>query len=55
MITVLMLQGCVLMGDNEWEIARVLDGRPSVGHELTEEVNPLEAGLYHAVSLNKVR
>lgn len=41
------------MGEDDWNAARVLDGRPAAGAELTEEFNPLEAGLYHAVSLNK--
>ncbi len=41
------------MGEQEWEMARVLQGRPVAGKELTEEHIPLEAGLYHAVSLNK--
>jgi folate-binding protein YgfZ len=34
-------------------MARVLAGRPAPGAELTEQYNPLEAGLYHAVSLQK--
>lgn len=33
----------------------MLAGRPAPGRELTEDYNPLEAGLYHAVSVNKVR
>ena len=41
------------MGEVEWEMARILQGRPAVGKELTEQHIPLEAGLYHAVSLNK--
>lgn len=41
------------MGTAAWEAARVLDGRPMAGKELTEQHLPLEAGLYHAVSLNK--
>lgn len=41
------------MGMDVWEIARVIAGKPMPGHELTEEYTPLEAGLYHAVSLNK--
>jgi hypothetical protein len=42
------------MGEAEWQIARVLEGRPAVGAELGDDYNPLEAGLGHAVSLNKV-
>ena len=41
------------MGGLEWEMARVQQGRPASGTELTEQHIPLEAGLYHAVSLNK--
>ena len=46
-------RGAEPMGTRAWEIARVLAGRPAPGRELTEEYNPLEAGLYGAVSLNK--
>jgi hypothetical protein len=41
------------MGSQAWEEARVLQGLQAVGAELTELYNPLEAGLYHAVSLTK--
>jgi folate-binding protein YgfZ len=41
------------MGDADWERARVTQGRPAAGAELTEQHNPLEAGLCHAVSLDK--
>lgn len=41
------------MGTHAWEIARVLSGRPSLGHELSEKYTPLDAGLCHTVSLNK--
>lgn len=34
-------------------MARIQQGRPASGTELTEQHIPLEAGLYHAVSLNK--
>eukprot|EP00798_Chlamydomonas_sp_ICE-L_P022248 gene22248-29318_t len=47
---ILSSKGCVLMGEDEWDIARVLSGRPAPGSELTDNYNPLEAGLYHAVS-----
>ncbi|KAL3132705.1 hypothetical protein ABBQ32_009213 [Trebouxia sp. C0010 RCD-2024] len=49
----LTIKGAVPMGTAAWEAARVLDGRPMAGKELTEQHLPLEAGLYHAVSLNK--
>jgi len=48
------LQGCVLMGEDEWSCARILSGRPAVGAELVEDFNPLEAGLFNAVSVEKV-
>lgn len=41
------------MGSEAWQMARVLAGRPAPGAELTEDFNPLEAGLYHAVSVQK--
>ena len=41
------------MGSEAWEVARVVAGRPAPGAELGEEFNPLEAGLYHALSLDK--
>eukprot|EP00890_Picochlorum_soloecismus_P003005 jgi/Picsp_1/3705/NSC_06541-R1_aminomethyltransferase len=41
------------MGTQAWEIARVLSGRPSLGHELNEKYTPFDAGLCHTVSLNK--
>lgn len=30
-----------------------MQGRPALDVEITEAYNPLEAGLYHAVSVNK--
>jgi folate-binding protein YgfZ len=41
------------MGEDDWERARVTAGRPAPGAELTQDYNPLEAGLYHAVSITK--
>lgn len=35
------------------EAARILRGLPAAGHELTEDFNPLEAGLWDAVSFDK--
>ena len=48
------LQGAVPMGERVWERARILAGRPAADSELTELYNPLEAGLYSAVSISKV-
>jgi tRNA-modifying protein YgfZ len=43
----------VPLGEQAWEQLRVLQGRPMPGAELTEDYNPLEAGLWHTVSFNK--
>ncbi|WP_110986817.1 CAF17-like 4Fe-4S cluster assembly/insertion protein YgfZ [Acaryochloris thomasi] len=45
--------GAVPMGTQAWEQLRVQQGRPSPDAELTEDYNPLEAGLWHAISLDK--
>jgi tRNA-modifying protein YgfZ len=37
----------------EWEKLRILQGRPAVNKELTEDYNPLEAGLWDCISFNK--
>ena len=42
------------MGERAYEQARICDGRPAADSELTEEYNPLEAGLQSAISLTKV-
>jgi tRNA-modifying protein YgfZ len=36
-----------------WEQARILCGLPKTGHELTNDVIAMEAGLAQAISLNK--
>lgn len=41
------------MGENAWGKLRILEGRPQPDRELTEDFNPLEAGLLHTVSFNK--
>jgi tRNA-modifying protein YgfZ len=41
------------LGQQVWEQLRVEQGRPLPDRELTEEVNPLEAGLWQAISLGK--
>ncbi len=41
------------MGSEAWEIVRVLHGRPAADHEITEAYNPLEAGLWDAISFSK--
>ena len=50
-----MLQGAVPMGERAYEQARICYGRPAADSELTEDYNPLEAGLQAAVSLTKAR
>ena len=41
------------IGTNLWETLRILQGRPAPDTELTEDYNPLEAGLWHTISFNK--
>lgn len=43
----------ILIGSKEWEKLRILRGRPLPEKELTEEFNPLETGLWSAISFNK--
>jgi folate-binding protein YgfZ len=45
--------GAVPMGEQLWEQLRVEQGRPVPGQELTDDYNPLEAGLWHTISLSK--
>lgn len=41
------------MGQQAWEQLRVQQGRPAADHEITEDHNPLEAGLWDAISFDK--
>lgn len=45
--------GAMPMGSTAWEVARIINGRPAPGKELTKDYNPFEAGLYQAVSVEK--
>ncbi|MBD3880630.1 folate-binding protein YgfZ [Phormidium tenue FACHB-886] len=45
--------GAVPLGEQAWEELRIAEGRPVPGRELTEDVNPLEAGLWDTISLSK--
>jgi tRNA-modifying protein YgfZ len=45
--------GATPMGEQVWERLRVEQGRPVPDHELTEDFNPLEAGLWQTISLTK--
>ena len=41
------------LGDRVWEKLRITQGKPMPGKELTEDYNPLEAGLWQAISFDK--
>ncbi|MEL6350441.1 MAG: glycine cleavage T C-terminal barrel domain-containing protein [Cyanobacteria bacterium J06627_28] len=44
----------VTVGDRtQWEQLRIAQGRPMPNQELTDDDNPLEAGLWHSVSFEK--
>jgi tRNA-modifying protein YgfZ len=45
--------GATPLGDRVWEQLRILQGRPIPERELTDDYNPLEAGLCQAISINK--
>ena len=45
--------GAVPAGDRLWQQLRVQQGRPAPGAELTEDYNPLEAGLWQTISFDK--
>ncbi|MGD2181936.1 YgfZ/GcvT domain-containing protein [Lusitaniella coriacea] len=45
--------GAVPMGDRVWEQLRIQQGRPARDRELTDNYNPLEAGLWQAISFTK--
>lgn len=45
--------GAVPMGDFIWEQLRIQQGRPVPDKELTEDYNPLEAGLLQTISFDK--
>lgn len=45
--------GAVPMGEQVWQQLRILQGRPVPGQELTDDYNPLEAGLWQTISLSK--
>jgi tRNA-modifying protein YgfZ len=49
----LVEKGAVPMGEQVWEELRIQQGRPKPDCELTEDYNPLEAGLWQTISFNK--
>jgi len=49
----LVTMGAMPISDRAWETLRIQQGRPMPDAELTEDYNPLEAGLWHTISFNK--
>lgn len=49
----LVQAGVVPLGDRVWEQLRIQQGRPAPDQELTEDYNPLEAGLWQTISFEK--
>lgn len=49
----LIEMGVIPFGDRLWESWRVQQGRPIPDRELTEDYNPLEAGLWQTISFEK--
>jgi folate-binding protein YgfZ len=45
--------GVVPLGDRAWEQLRIQQGRPAPDRELTDDYNPLEAGLWQTISFEK--
>jgi len=45
--------GAVPLGEKCWEQLRITQGRPIPDNELTEDYNPLEAGLWQTISFTK--
>lgn len=46
-------EGAVAFGDRLWSKLRIQQGRPIPDYELTEDYNPLEAGLWQTISFTK--
>ena len=45
--------GAIPLGESLWESLRIQQGRPKSDFELTEDYNPLEAGLWQTISFEK--
>ncbi|MBW4610905.1 MAG: folate-binding protein [Hassallia sp. WJT32-NPBG1] len=45
--------GAQEMSDRAFDVLRILQGRPAPEHELTDDYNPLEAGLWRTISFSK--
>ncbi|MFM5902827.1 MAG: YgfZ/GcvT domain-containing protein [Dolichospermum sp.] len=41
------------LSDHQWEMLRIIQGRPAPDAEITDDYNPLEVGLWQTISLNK--
>lgn len=50
---ILVEAGAVPMGDRSWQQLRIQQGRPAPDYELTDDYNPLEAGLWNTISFEK--
>ncbi|MEO1691412.1 MAG: folate-binding protein [Cyanobacteria bacterium J06629_2] len=48
-----LTEKAIAFGDHLWETLRVQQGRPTPDRELTEDYNPLEAGLWQTISFEK--
>lgn len=49
----LITKNPILLNNEDYETLQILQGKPRVNHELTDEFNPLESGLWDAISFNK--
>ncbi|MCC0177676.1 folate-binding protein YgfZ [Waterburya agarophytonicola K14] len=49
----LVNSGAIPLGESLWESLRIQQGRPKSDLELTEDYNPLEAGLWQTISFDK--
>ena len=49
----LIRAGAVPLGERVWEQMRIQQGRPAPDQELTDDYNPLEAGLWQTISFEK--
>ena len=49
----LVSEGAVAFGDRLWDNLSIQQGRPTPDRELTEDYNPLEAGLWQTISFEK--
>jgi len=49
----LIAQGAKSINNQQWETLRIQNGRPAPDRELTEDYNPLEAGLWNTISFEK--